>query len=82
MNLKRELQKVDEDFIKNAPQDIIELFKSQAEKLAQKEIEKKALKVGDKIPHFILENAVGEKIDSYDLLENGPLVINFYRGAW
>ena len=82
MNLKLDLKKVDENFIKSAPQDILDLFKRQAEKLAQKEIEKNALKVGDKIPHFTLENAIGEKIDSYDLLENGPLVINFYRGGW
>ncbi|MCM1991791.1 peroxiredoxin family protein [Oceanirhabdus seepicola] len=82
MNLKLDLKKVDEDFIKKAPQDIIELLKRQAQKVAEKEIEKKALKVGDQIPHFILKNAVGEKIDSYDLLENGPLVISFYRGGW
>jgi len=82
MNLKLDLKRIDEDFIKKAPQDIIELLKRQARKVAEKEIEKKALKVGDQIPHFTLKNAVGEKIDSYDLLENGPLVISFYRGGW
>ncbi|MCY6370586.1 peroxiredoxin-like family protein [Clostridium ganghwense] len=82
MNLNLELKKFNEDFLNKAPKDIIDLLRSQAENLAQKGVEKKALKVGDKIPHFILRNAVGEKIDSHDLLEKGPLVISFYRGAW
>jgi peroxiredoxin len=82
MNLKLELAKVDEEFIKKAPKDIIDLFRRQAKKLAYKEIEKNALKVGDKLPSFELENVLGEKIQSYDLLANGPLVITFYRGGW
>ncbi|MBK5241354.1 peroxiredoxin-like family protein [Clostridium sp.] len=82
MDLKFELAKVNENFMKVAPKDIIDLFKRQAEKLAHKEIEKTALKPGDKLPDFELENSIGEKINSYDLLSNGPLVISFYRGKW
>jgi peroxiredoxin len=82
MDLKFELAKVNENFMKVAPKDIIDLFKRQAEKLAHKEIEKTALKLGDKLPDFELENSIGEKINSYDLLSNGPLVISFYRGKW
>ncbi|MEK6266287.1 MAG: AhpC/TSA family protein [Clostridium sp.] len=82
MDLKFELTKVNENFMKVAPKDIIDLFKRQAEKLAHKEIEKTALKLGDKLPDFELENSIGEKINSYDLLSNGPLVISFYRGKW
>ena len=82
MNLKLELAKVDEDFIKKAPKDIIDLFRRQAKKLAYREIEKNALKVGDKLPNFELKNVIGEKIQAYDLLANGPLVITFYRGEW
>ncbi|EHI99004.1 alkyl hydroperoxide reductase/ Thiol specific antioxidant/ Mal allergen [Clostridium sp. DL-VIII] len=82
MNLKSELLKVDENFIKVAPKDIIDLFERQAKKLAHKQIEKDALKVGDKLPDFELQNSIGQKINSYDLLSNGPLVISFYRGGW
>jgi peroxiredoxin len=82
MDLKFELAKVNENFMKVAPKDIIDLFKRQAEKLAHKEIGKTALKLGDKLPDFELENSIGEKINSYDLLSNGPLVISFYRGKW
>lgn len=82
MNLKLELSKVDENFIKTAPKDIIDLFERQAKKLAYKQIEKGALKVGDILPDFVLQNSIGEKINSYDLLSKGPLVISFYRGGW
>lgn len=82
MNLKLELSKVDENFIKTAPKDIIDLFERQAKKLAYKQIEKGALKVGDRLPDFVLQNSIGEKINSYDLLSKGPLVISFYRGGW
>jgi peroxiredoxin len=82
MDLKFELSKVNENFMKVAPKDIIDLFKRQAEKLAHREIEKNALKVGDKLPDFELKNSIGEKINCYDLLSNGPLVISFYRGKW
>lgn len=82
MNLKSELLKLDENLIKVTPKDVKEIIKRQAEKLAHKEIEKTALKVGDKIPYFELENSIGEKINSDDLLSNGPLVISFYRGKW
>lgn len=45
-------------------------------------IEANALKVGDTIPGFSLPNAKGENTNSNALLEQGPLVIAFYRGGW
>ncbi|WP_405604253.1 peroxiredoxin-like family protein [Polaribacter sp. Asnod1-A03] len=41
-----------------------------------------ALKVGEKAPDFNLPNAKGIPISLEVLLENGPLVITFYRGSW
>lgn len=82
MNLEQELKKVHEQFLKNAPKDVLDTLKEASEKLAQDKIEEKALKVGDKIPAFSLKNAVGKIINSKDLLAKGPLVINFYRGGW
>lgn len=82
MNLKQELKKVHEQFLKSAPQDALDTLKKASEKLAQEKLEDKALKVGDKMPIFSLKNAVGTIVNSKDLLEKGPLVINFYRGGW
>lgn len=41
-----------------------------------------ALKIGDKIPEFVLPNAEGKLVASAELLAKGPLVINFFRGDW
>lgn len=41
-----------------------------------------ALKVGDRLPEAELTNAVGQHVKLASLLDNGPLVVNFYRGGW
>jgi peroxiredoxin len=38
--------------------------------------------VGDKTPLFELPNAIGNTIAIKDLLNQGPVVITFYRGNW
>ena len=41
-----------------------------------------ALRVGDRMPDFVLPNAEGELVFSDDLLARGPLVVCFFRGGW
>ena len=40
------------------------------------------LKVGAAAPDFQLINAFGEKVKLSERLEDGPVVLTFYRGAW
>jgi peroxiredoxin len=40
------------------------------------------LKVGDRMPDFVLPNAEGKLVAAAELLAKGPLVINFFRGDW
>lgn len=40
------------------------------------------LAVGDAAPNFTLGDAVGNTVALTDLLENGPVVVTFYRGEW
>lgn len=40
------------------------------------------LDVGARAPDFSLPNARGEQVRLSDLLEQGPVVLTFYRGAW
>ena len=82
MNLKEQLKKINEEFAGSAPKEVLDAFESASQKLAEEKIEEKALKVGDKMPSFELKNALGKVIKSTELLAKGPLVINFYRGAW
>jgi peroxiredoxin len=41
-----------------------------------------ALRVGDSAPDFELPNASGDMVRLSSLLERGPVVLVFYRGAW
>lgn len=42
----------------------------------------KALNVGDKAPDFTLNNVLNNPISLYEELENGPVVLTWYRGGW
>jgi len=60
----------------------IALYDRLVESLRDANVAGGALKAGDAIPPFMLANADGNLVASADLLENGPLVLSFYRGRW
>jgi len=41
-----------------------------------------ALKVGERLPDFMLASAEGRFVRSEELLARGPMVLSFYRGKW
>lgn len=43
---------------------------------------KNALKVGEQAPDFELPDALGNQIKLSGLLDNGAVVVTFYRGSW
>lgn len=45
-------------------------------------IAKTMLKVGDRAPSIVLENAKGATVDVGTLLKKGPVIVIFYRGGW
>jgi len=40
------------------------------------------LQIGEKAPDFSLPNAFGKTVKLSKLLEQGPVIVTFYRGAW
>lgn len=42
----------------------------------------RALGSGATMPEFTLEDPDGKLFRSHELLQKGPLVVNFYRGSW
>jgi peroxiredoxin len=82
MSLAEDIKSMQEEFMTQVPAEVVELMKSTTERLVSSGIEKKCLKVGDKMPSFSLPNAEGKIVYSNFLLKKGPLVINFYRGGW
>ncbi|MBM3560579.1 MAG: hypothetical protein FJX53_12025 [Alphaproteobacteria bacterium] len=41
-----------------------------------------AIKPGDRLPDFALENAQGAIVRSAELLARGPVVLTVFRGSW
>jgi len=82
MNLSKQLNALKEANLSRLPKDLSDVLLKDVERQVKNGITKNALKVGDQIPAFELQNAVGEMVKSTDLLYDGPLIISFYRGAW
>jgi len=57
-------------------------YESMVGQLGRAEAAGRALKIGDTMPSFLLPNAEGRLVFSDDLLRQGPLVVNFFRGNW
>lgn len=58
------------------------VYEDLVRRLGAAETADRALKVGAKAPEFALPDAKGRLVHSDELLERGPLVINFFRGDW
>jgi peroxiredoxin len=82
MRLADEIKRAQEEMIPNIPAEALSTMMAATEKLVRSGIAEKAKKRGERVPEFTLKNLKGEEISSAALLMEGPLVINFYRGAW
>lgn len=82
MKLHDQIKEFQKEFLSKVPEDCLKTMLASTKKLAQSGITNNALKVGDKAPFFSLTNANNDSISSAELLQKGPLVINFYRGGW
>ena len=52
------------------------------EELRRAQITQKAIQVGDKAPDFALPGIGGQTVRLSDLLQEGPVVVAWYRGGW
>jgi hypothetical protein len=66
----------------NAPREAIETMHRATAELEASGLAKKALQVGDRAPEFSLFNQDHVEVDSSQLLKQGPLVVDFFRGHW
>jgi peroxiredoxin len=64
------------------PADKLAVFDGDATRLAKEHAAALPLKVGVKAPGFALPNAKGKPLDLQDMLQQGPVVLTFYRGVW
>ena len=82
MNLQEQLEAQRAQFVKKAPKEALEIMHRATDDLRNSGIMDRILKIGDTAPDFELKNAFGQSIRSRNLLNDGPLVVSFYRGKW
>lgn len=80
--LKRVLEAFQKDSAAKAPAERLKAYEEGIEAVKKSGVLEKALKVGDKAPDFELTNATGKTVKLSGLLENGPVVVTWYRGGW
>ncbi|GAB6846814.1 peroxiredoxin-like family protein [Paraburkholderia kururiensis] len=66
----------------NAPPEIHPVMERATAELIASGQAGRAIKAGDRAPHFNLKDQDGNDISSAALLVKGPLVVTFYRGVW
>jgi peroxiredoxin len=80
--LDLDIASLQQEMISPIPEAALKTIMSATGDLFNSGISKQALKVGEQFPAFELPNATGETVRSTDLLAEGPIIINFYRGGW
>lgn len=83
--MKTEMRKQYDEYIrkfKEATPDEIQTKMKKAIDELQSSKEGEGLSRGEKAPNFNLPDAKGETVELYDQLNQGPVVLTFYRGGW
>ena len=79
MSLAEKLKAIREGFVKEAPPEAVEIV-HRAVRASGMHTE--AVGVGADLPEFEAPDTDGAIVRSVDLVENGPLVLSFFRGKW
>lgn len=79
---KEELSKVRAELKEMLPPEELAVFDADAALLQKRIKAPLKVKAGDIAPAFELPNALGNRVGLGTLLEKGPVVLGFYRGAW
>ncbi len=66
----------------SVPHSVIDTMHRATAELIASGAAQQALKAGDTAPTFTLDDPDGKPVSSAELLEQGPLVVTFYRGVW
>lgn len=82
MNLASKITAFEEEKQRTHNRDVLDMIDTTTADLVATGIAKQALTKGDTAPHFVLPDHQGNMVSSVELLADGPVLINFYRGKW
>ena len=71
-----------ENFMKNAPKDVIDDYQKAIDEVYNTGVTRRALNRGDEAPDFTALTTDSTKISSEEIYKNLPVVIVWYRGGW
>lgn len=77
-----ELQAKKAGFAERAPDDLKELYDDGLRAVVEAGVVENAKSMGDQAPNFTLTNQTGGEVSLEGLLEQGPVVLLWYRGGW
>jgi len=81
-NLGNQLGETVTAFMSSLPEDDAQIVGASFEKLHSSHTGESAIAVGQIAPDFNLPGATGETVNLHSKLNEGPVVLNFYRGGW
>jgi peroxiredoxin len=82
MYLKEQLAEYRAGWYQRVPAERQAIMQRHIDELRSGTIARAMLKVSDRAPAIVLENAKGATVDVATLLKKGPVIVTFYRGGW
>ncbi len=82
MSLTEELKNQKNKFLKIAPPETVATMDKATDDLAQTDLVANSLKEGSRAPDFTLNNGQGDAVQLGNALEQGPVILKFFRGDW
>jgi hypothetical protein len=82
MSLAQRLDALRQSFETRIPADKAAIMHRATEDLRSSGMLARIIKVGAKLPPFMLRNAHGQEVRSPDLLAKGAVVLTVFRGSW
>lgn len=81
-SLQKDLDARADNFAQTAPEPLKQTFKKGIEHVSASGVVDTAKRTGDTAPDFTLPSAEGKDVTLSNLLQEGPVVVVWYRGGW
>jgi len=81
-DLTKQIDDFNEAKKERMPADVLAVMDKATEDLKATGIDDRAIKDGQKAPAFTLPNHLGKERTLAGYLQEGPVVLSFYRGGW
>jgi hypothetical protein len=80
-SLREKLEDLKSKIAQKTPEEFRKITAGEVQKLIESQVIK-GLLVGTKAPDFSLPDEKGNKVNLYEKLQQGPVILSFYRGSW